>query len=270
MILASWGTIASLIRRADAVLEVVDARNPVSTRSKRLENLAMKMGKPVIIVLNKSDLIPREVAEEWIRVLRARGYRAVYMAATKHMGTRVLRREIKAALDGLKPAVVAVVGYPKTGKSSIINALKGRHSASTSPVPGSPGYTRKANLYYIKGELYLLDTPGVIPPDGSSLERVLRGAPPEKLKDPVKPALELIKFIKRYNPYAFKAAYGFDEDDPYKFLEELARRRGWFYKSTREPLVEQAARAVIIDYHKGKIDFYVPPSAIDELEKGLL
>ncbi|UXD21156.1 GTP-binding protein [Ignicoccus pacificus DSM 13166] len=259
MITASWGALASVMKRADVVVEVIDARTPVTTRSRRLERLAELMNKPIVLALNKADLVPREIAEEWVKMFRAEGYDAVYLAAREHKGTRVLRGFINRATD-VRPIVVAVVGYPKTGKSSIINALRGRRGAQTSPVPGSPGYTKKPGIYRGPGQIYFLDTPGVIPPDGTPLEKTLRGAPPEKLKDPVKPAVELIKMIKEYKPRAILEAYGFDKEDPYEFLEELARRRGWFYKSDHEPLIEQAAIALIIDYHKGKIPFYIPPS----------
>jgi len=264
MITASWGSLAALMRRADVVVEVIDARTPPTTRSRRLERLAETLGKPIILALNKSDLVPRDVAEEWVRMFRSEGYEAVYLAAREHKGTRILRGKINKAVD-IRPTVVAVVGYPKTGKSSVINALRGRSGASTSPIPGSPGYTKRAGIYRGPGNIYFLDTPGVIPPDGTPLEKTLRGASPEKLKDPVRPAMELIRMMKKYQPWVIKDAYGFDSDDPYEFLEELARRRGWFYKSDHEPLVEQAARAVITDYHKGKIRFYLPPSAYRRL-----
>ncbi len=257
MITASWGNLAALARRADVVIEVLDARTPHTTRSRRLERLVETLGKPVILALNKADLVPREVAEEWVRRYRAEGYEAVYLAAREHKGTRVLRRAVNRSTD-VRPIVVAVVGYPKPGKSSVVNALRGRSGASTSPVPGSPGYTKKPGLYKGPGQIYFLDAPGVIPPDGSPLEKAIRGAPPEKLKDPVRVAVELIKFIKRYEPKAFEKAYGID-GEPYEILERIAVKRGWFYKEDHEPLIEQAARTVIIDYHKGKIPFYVPP-----------
>ena len=214
--------------------------------------------KKLIIVINKTDLVPREVAEKWKRIFEDQGYRTVYMAARDHKGTRILRRAIRDVVD-MYPAIVAVTGFPKTGKSTIINALKGRHSASTSPIPGSPGYTTHAQLYRIGENLYMIDTPGVIPVEGGPLEAVLRGRPPEQLRDPVRPAVMLLKKALRYNPRAVKDAYGIDETDPYRILELIALKRGWRYKSDGEPLVEEAARAVIRDYHTGKLLFYVPP-----------
>jgi ribosome biogenesis GTPase A len=258
LILASWRTLAWIIRRADVVLEVVDARDPMATRSRRLENMVRSLGKKLVIVINKADLVPRDVADKWKRLFVDRGYHAVYMAARDHKGTRVLRRKIREVADS-EPIIVAVVGFPKTGKSTIINALKGRHSASTSPIPGSPGYTTHSQLYRIGSNLYMIDTPGVIPVEGGYLEAVIRGRPPEQLRDPVKPAVMLLERALRYNPNAVREAYGIDEKDPYRILELLALKRGWRYKSDGEPLIEEAARVVIRDYHKGKLLFYVPP-----------
>ncbi len=259
MMLASWRTLAWIVRRADVVLEVVDARDPMSTRSRRLERMVSALGKKLVIVINKADLVPRDVSERWKRILRGQGYEVVYMAARDHKGTRVLRKTIRRVAGDISPIVVAVTGFPKTGKSTIINALKGRHSASTSPIPGSPGYTRHAQLYRIGTNMYMIDTPGVIPVEGGWLEAVLRGRPPEQLRDPVKPAVALLERALRYNPNAVLNAYGIADRDPYRILELIAVRRGWRYKSDGEPLIEEAARVVIRDYHEGKLLFYVPP-----------
>ncbi len=257
-ILAGWSDLRRVVMRADVVLEVLDARDPLNTMSKKLERIVNELGRELILVLNKSDLVPRSIVEEWVRLFRDRGYNAVYIAATKHMGTKILRRKIKEVAPAL-PVIVAVAGYPKTGKSSIINALKGRHSASTSPIPGSPGYTHHVQLYRVEKNILMLDTPGIIPIEGSGLERIIRGLSPEQLDDPVPPAVELIKRILYHVPNAFIRAYGITDKDPYMILETLARKRGWFYKKTKEPLIEEAARTIIRDFHRGKIPFYVKP-----------
>ena len=258
MELASWRLLAKTIKNADVVVEVVDIRDPIHTRSRRAERMAEALDKELIIVLNKADLVPRGVAEKWKRIIEGQGYEVIYVSATRRLGTRMLRGLIKAVAP-VKPFSAAVIGYPKTGKSSVINALRGRKGASTSPIPGSPGYTKSIQLLKIEPGFYMIDTPGVIPVEGGWPEAIIRGRAPEELVDPVRPAMALIQRVLHYNPRAILDAYGIEETDPYLILEELARRRGWFYKSDHEPLVEEAARTVIRDYHKNKIRFYVPP-----------
>ena len=258
MQLASWRLLARTVKNADIVVEVLDIRDPMSTRSQRLERMVELLDKKLLLVLNKSDLVPRGVAEKWKRILEGMGYDVMYVSARHRLGTRMLRGWIKASAE-IKPFTVAVVGFPKTGKSSIINALRGRKGASTSPIPGSPGYTKSIQLLKVEEGFYMIDTPGVIPVEGGWPEAIIRGKSPEELKDPVTPALSLIEKILRYNPRAFMQAYGIKEKEPLKILEALAVKRGWFYKLTKEPLIEEAARTVIRDYHKAKIPFYVPP-----------
>ncbi|MCE4617495.1 MAG: 50S ribosome-binding GTPase [Desulfurococcales archaeon] len=261
MDLASWRLLARTVKKADLVVEVVDIRDPVSTHSWRLVEMIDALDRELVIVLNKADLVPLHVAIGWKDRFEEAGFNAFYVSANKRLGTRRLRGYIKHLVDTI-PFTVAVVGYPKTGKSSIINALKGKHSAQTSPVPGSPGYTRHAQLYKIEPGFYMIDTPGVIPVEGGWPDSIIRGRSPEELPDPVPPAAALIEKILQYRPNAIAEAYGITETDPYKIMEELALARGWKYRLTGEPLIEEAARVIIRDYHKAKIPFYIPPQPI--------
>jgi len=256
--LASWRVISRLVRSADVVVEVVDIRDPLSTMSRRLERIVEAFDKRLLIVLNKCDLVPLSVAVGWKSFLEKMGYRVMYVSATSRLGTRMLRGWIKAEAP-YKPFTVVVVGYPKTGKSSIINALRGRRGASTSPIPGSPGYTRGVQILKVEEGFYMIDTPGIIPAGGPWPEAVIRGKAPEEIQDPVPAAVALIERALKYNPNAIKDAYGIESTNPYEILEELALKRGWRYKSTGEPLIEESARTIIRDYHTAKLYFYVPP-----------
>lgn len=263
MRLASWSLIKELISSSDVVLEVVDIRDPVNTRSIKLESLVLNSGKSLIVVLNKSDLVPREVAERWKEYFKSLGFKSVYISARDRLGTKVLRSEINRMVK--RPLVIAVVGVPKVGKSTLINTLKGRHSASTSSLPGSPGYTAKSQLYRIGRDVYLIDTPGLIPPDSGDVESIIRSEHIDKINNIIPVAVELIKKVLKFNKTAFKDAYKIDEVDPHKILEALALRRGWISRSDKEPLLHEAAKAVIRDYFDGKILYYYTP---DEVEGG--
>jgi ribosome biogenesis GTPase A len=267
IILASWGQIDRIVSRSDVVLHILDARDPLNTFSEKLVKITERRGKRIIIVLNKCDLVPRSIALDWRNYFEEKGFSTVYIAAARRMGTLKLRTAIKKTAPSL-PAVVSVIGYPKVGKSTVINALKGRHSASTSPYPGSPGYTKTFQLYRVDKNILMIDTPGILPVEGDLVERIIRGYPPEKLEDPVNPAVLLIERVLRHNPQAFLHAYGIEAQEPLKILEELAIMRGWFYKKTKEPLIEEAARAVIRDFHDGRIVYYVKPVEVQEHDQG--
>ncbi|RLG59607.1 GTP-binding protein [Candidatus Geothermarchaeota archaeon] len=253
-------SLTRIIKEADLILEVVDIRDPLSTRSEFVERLVKKLGKKLIIVLNKCDLVPVDIAREWRRIFSSKGLNTVLVAANTRSGIKTLKRGILRIVKSMrKPVKVAVVGVPKVGKSTIINALKGKSSAQTSPYPGSPGYTKGVQLLRIGEGIYLLDTPGIAPLK-KGIEGIIRGRPIEQLPDPVKAAVILIHRIIRHSPHAFKIAYGIDEMDPEEILKALAVKRGWFYKKDKEPLIDEAARTVIRDYLRGKIPFFLSPN----------
>ena len=259
MRLASWRLVKELLDLADVALELVDIRDPLATRSPRLESLIRKRGIPFILVLNKSDLVPRSIAEGWKEYFELReGVRTVYIAARDRKGTRVLRRTIKE-VTGKSPITVAIFGIPKVGKSTLINILRGRHSARTSPYPGTPGYTTRAQLYKIGGNIYLIDTPGIVPPESNDVESLIRSKAIDELENPVEVAIKLINKIVKHNPKAFLQVYDIDSTDPNEILRAIAIKRGWLYKKDREPILQEAAKALIRDYLDGKIPFYIKP-----------
>jgi ribosome biogenesis GTPase A len=257
MRLASWDVLARLVGRADVVLEVLDVRVPLETRSVRVEDMARRAGKPVIIVLNKADLVPRRVVLEWVKFFEGLGFKAVPFVAKQRRGVRRLKEAVRG-VSSKKPTVVLVTGLPKTGKSTVINALRGRASASTSPYPGTAGYTKSVQVYRVDEDIRVLDTPGLIPSGEDWLETAIRRTPIDLFSNPVKPAVELLKRVFAQNPESVEKAYGFSGGDPYAVLEHIARRRGWFYRDG-EPMVEEAAKVVLRDYHDAKLRFYRSP-----------
>ena len=114
-----WATIRRVIEEADIVLEVLDARDPYLTRNKKLERLVMEKGKRLILVINKADLVPKEVLEKWKRIF-SREFPTIFISARDRLGTRYLWRAIKMYAPKF-PVKVAVVGYPNVGKLSLIH-----------------------------------------------------------------------------------------------------------------------------------------------------
>jgi len=248
-----WRLVKSVVRRADVVVEVVDARDPMATRSRELEALVRRLGKKLVIVINKADLVPRGVLEEWKEVL-SREYPTVYLSARERLGTRWLWRIIKQVATK-RPVTVAVAGLPNVGKSTILNVLRGRHSASTSPIPG---WTRARMEARAATWLRVIDTPGIVPRGGED-ELAIRGAlRPEALDDPLPTAIKLIHMLRRKDPRVFEKCYGVSYDDPLSLLESLARRRGLLLRGGKLN-IEEAARILIRDWQTGKIVVYFTP-----------
>jgi len=160
--------------------------------------MAKAMEKKLILVINKVDLIPREVVSGWLEYFSSKGLTAVAISSLRGTGKGELLRVMRE-VSGEETAIFTVIGYPKTGKSSVINMLKGYKSAPTSKVPGSSGYTRGYTLYKVARGVYIIDTPGTIPVGGDPLEAAIRGRSPEEMSDPVKPAVMLVERALRYN-----------------------------------------------------------------------
>ncbi len=258
MKIAGWGEIKRALDEVSILLEVVDARFPPVTRSEKLEDLARKRGKSLVIAMNKADLVPRNVLWRWKKEVEKERIPTFPVSARKRLGTLMLRRGLKKCAPEL-PAKVLIAGYPKVGKSSIINVLKGRHSASTSSVPGSPGYTKGYTLYRIDRNLYILDSPGILPVGGSPLERILRGAELSYLKNPIEAALALISTALEFDPNVMERTYGIEGRNPTNMLEELALKRGLTFKSTKEINISEAAKKLISDFYRGKFSFFMIP-----------
>lgn len=255
----AWREFWNAVARADIVLEVVDARDPPAFRIKEIEKRLSEMGKRVIIVINKADLVPKNILEKWKKVFEKR-YPTIFVSSRHRLGTGKLRKMILRIADKEKDIInVAVVGYPNVGKSSLINILKGAHSA---PTGAKPGLTRKIQELR-RGRIRILDTPGVFPYENAEA-LVYKGAVRvETLEDPVHHATDLIKKLKKIDESILIKTYGFDNDDPLAFLEQLAIRRGRLLKGGR-PNIDEAARIVLRDWQIGKIVIWKDPTHYDE------
>lgn len=261
----TWRLVRRVVEDGDIVLEVLDARDPIATRNEEVERLAERLGKRLLVVLNKADLVERELMEEWKSYFQSVGMPAVYVSAKHRLGTRRLIASIRDLAPRI-PATVVVVGYPNVGKSTIINYLKGRHVAPTSP---KPGWTRGEQLVRAKTWLLVIDTPGVVKTQstGDLALDVVRGlVDPGTVDDPVPYAYALIRRILSYNPAALKEAYGI-ENAGEDVLEEIGRVKHRLRKGGRVD-VEEAARIVLKDWITGRLKYAVPPPSAEKRQRG--
>ncbi len=247
----NWVQIKGMIEEADVVIEVIDARFVNETRSRKLEEVADELGKTLILVINKCDLVSRSKCEKIKKSLEKMGYTVVLFSARRRWGSKILRNALRFIADkkGLEKIQSVVIGYANVGKSSVISLLKGKASARTSP---TAGFTRGKQWVRVSRKIRLLDTPGIIPREESDVRLALKGAYDiTKLKDPELAAYELMQSLPRE---VITEHYKIDSGGPEQMLEELAMK--WnMLKKGGTPDTDRAARRLILDWQRGKLKY---------------
>eukprot|EP00181_Compsopogon_caeruleus_P003303 CAMPEP_0184688512 /NCGR_PEP_ID=MMETSP0312-20130426/30139_1 /TAXON_ID=31354 /ORGANISM="Compsopogon coeruleus, Strain SAG 36.94" /LENGTH=489 /DNA_ID=CAMNT_0027145759 /DNA_START=61 /DNA_END=1530 /DNA_ORIENTATION=+ len=273
-----------LVESSDVVLEVLDARDPMGCRCLEAERRIMAASggsKRIVLVLNKVDLVPREVTEKWLQYLRNEYPTVPFRASLQHqrsalghggadvlhanalpssecLGAQDLIQLLKnycRSLNLKKSIAVGVVGLPNVGKSSIINSLKRARATKVGP---TPGLTRALQEVHIDDQVRLIDSPGIIlskSSDNNAL--VLRNCVRiEQLADPISP-VEAI--LKRCGHEALMHAYSLPIfKDVTEFLALVAKKRGKVMKGGRFDL-NSSAKIVLQDWNNAKIPFYTLP-----------
>ena len=243
-----------VIKQSDILLEILDARFIDDTRNKEIEELIKKQGKRIIYVLNKSDLIDRKEIKKQLEMKNLYPYEIISCILKK--GSRDLRDRIKQESRKINQnkVYIGVIGYPNTGKSSIINFLVSKKSARSST---QSGYTKGIQKIKLTENLVLIDSPGVIPEKEylSKLPNVLgkhtkiNVTTYNKVKDP---EMQVFYLIKNYLD-EIQDFYKIDSKGDFeRFLEILGRNKNMLKKGN-EIDTERAARLVLKDWQEGKI-----------------
>jgi ribosome biogenesis GTPase A len=243
---AYWDFVKRVIRDADILLEVLDARFIEESRNREIEQKVKYAKKTLIYVFNKCDLVSdRNLLAKYKRELRP----SVFVSSTEKQGTRMLKEAILKNADSKKKTVfVGLLGYPNTGKSTLINALGGGGKASTSP---SSGHTKGAQYIRINQRIKLIDTPGVFSykePDQDK-HAVIGAIGTNKIKDQEYAFYHLHQKYKNDIISYYEIE---DSDDPDEVLETIALNNNLLLKGGR-PDTLRAARMVIGDWQRGKI-----------------
>jgi len=236
-----WIIAKKIVKDADVVLEVLDARFPNITRITRLEKMAKEK---LILVINKADLVSNKTLDKIRTEFKNSKYVLVSSLNSKNIWEliRLIRNKGK----------VAVIGYPNTGKSALINRLSSGGRAGTS---SESGFTKGKQLIAGKGGIMLMDTPGIVPFESRDEVRLglVSGISPSKLENPDLVATKLIHMFKKNNPLAFSEYYDVDMSlDSYSILLEIGKKRHMLLKKG-EIDERRAAISVLEDWHKGKI-----------------
>lgn len=267
-----WNELYKVIDSSDVLIHVLDGRNPMGTRCKSVEAYLKKEAphKHLIFILNKCDLIPTSVTSKWVKVLSKEYPTLAFRASiTNPFGKgaliQLLRQYAQLHKDK-KQISVGFVGYPNTGKSSIINTLRKKAVCAVAPIPGQ---TKVWQYVTLMKRIYLIDCPGIVPPstEDSETDIVLKGV--VRVENVKNPEDHIQAIIDRVDPAHLSNAYnGIDNwGNAEEFLAKLAKQTGKLLKGG-EPDLSSAAKIVLNDWLRGKIPFYTkpPPMGDDQVE----
>ena len=251
------------IKLIDLVIELVDARIPVSSRNPDIDELGKNKSR--MILLNKADLAEDKWNDAWAEYFREKGFFVVKLNSKKGGGLKSIQGVIQEACKekmerdrkrGIlnRPVRAMVVGIPNVGKSTFINALAGKACAKTG---NKPGVTKGKQWIRLNKQVELLDTPGILWPKFEDQKVGLRLAFIGSIKDEIlnteELAVELINFLNANYPGVLKEKYGVEpSDDAYVMLAGIARSRNCLLKGS-ELDTEKAALLLLDDFRNGKL-----------------
>lgn len=244
-----------LINNCDLVLEVIDGRLPLLSRVSLIEKHLQKLNIPLIIVLNKCDLVPQHICEHTKKIF-SQEYPTVYISARKRQGTKILRQSIIKHTQKNKESLISAVGIPNTGKSSILNILRGKHVA---PTGLKPGVTRHLQIIRISQKILMYDTPGVIPFDHPDIElQVFLGAASiDNLEDPLKASFYFLDRIRNHYSEGFIQRYNIPSlsMDNEAILTHIAQQRRMILKGA-QPNITEAAKVLMRELTGGIFPYW--------------
>ena len=248
------------LKMVDAVIEVIDARIPVSSRNPIIDELVR--GKPRIIVLNKSDLADENASRAWTEALRTDGSRTLAMNCMSGGGVKELfrlleRMESEKNRDRAmqKAYRLMIVGVPNVGKSSLINRMTGKKSAQTGD---RPGVTKGKQWLKLQNGMQLLDTPGILWPKfedpKAGMNLAFCGSIKDEILDIPTLGMELISVLAENYPQLLAERYKLDgiAETPLENMENMALKRGCILPGKRIDY-ERIGKLVLDEFRSGKI-----------------
>lgn len=251
------------IKLIDLIIELVDARVPLSSRNPDIDELGRNKAR--LILLNKADLAEDTRNDQWVDFFQKKGYSAVKVNSKKGGGIKSIQSVIQEACrekterdrrKGIlnRPVRAMVVGIPNVGKSTFINALAGKACAKTG---NRPGVTKGKQWIRLNKNVELLDTPGILWPKFEDQEVGLKLAFIGSIKDEIlqteELAAELVKFLNSSYPGVLEEQYDIPEvGDAYECLRHIAESRHCLVRGS-ELDIEKAASILLDDFRAGKL-----------------
>lgn len=271
------------IKLVDLVVEVLDARIPISSRNPDIDSLANNKAR--LVLLNKADLADNKYNEKWVAYFKDKGITALLINAKTGNGLKGIQAAVQEACKekierdrkrGIKnrPVRAMVVGIPNVGKSTFINAYAGRACAKTG---NKPGVTKGKQWIRLGKNLELLDTPGILWPKFESqiIGRNIAfiGSMNDQIIQIEELALDLIEVLEKLYPGILKTRY--EEDTPIKIETEDTKVQMLYqicesrkcYKKGEEYDTEKAAALLMDDFRNGRLGRITLEQDLGGLEK---
>lgn len=258
--------ITANLKLVDAVVEIIDARTPMSSRNPEIDSLTSS--KPRIVLLNKCDLADNKATSAWVNYFKKENVTALAVDCKSGRGLNKLMPVLKSTVlkslmekrqkSGMvgAPVRLMILGIPNVGKSSLINRMAG---SKRTKVEDRPGVTRTKQWVKLQDNTELLDMPGVLWPkfedQSTAVKLAFTGAISDDILDIETLAMKLLGFLAENYPQSLKERYKieFDEsDDGFALLEKVGKKRGMVI-SGGEINTERAAITVLDEFRSGKL-----------------
>ena len=251
------------IKLIDLIIELVDARVPLSSRNPDIDELGKNKAR--LILLNKADLAEDRRNDEWLEYFKEKGYSAVKVNSRKGGGIKSIQNVIQEACKekmerdrkrGIlnRPVRAMVVGIPNVGKSTFINSLAGKACAKTG---NKPGVTKGKQWIRLNKNVELLDTPGILWPkfDNQTIGMHLAfiGSINDNILDVTELAYQLVKLLATTYPKVVVERYKIEgHEDPLQVMYQVAEARGCKLKGN-QPDLEKTSKIIMDDFRAGKL-----------------
>lgn len=252
------------LKLVDVVYELIDSRIPLSSRNPEIDKIVHN--KPRVVIMNKSDLSDSNINNEWIEYFKSQSINTVIVDAIRNKGISKIINETNNAVKekrerllskGIKnkPIRAMIVGIPNVGKSTLINSLAGKKSAKTGD---KPGVTKGKQWIKLKGNIELLDTPGILWPkfedQNVALNLAFTGAIRDEIMDIETLALKLVEKLVILAPTNIEKRYDvlIEDKTPLEVMEDIGLRRGCILKG-REIDYTRTANIILDEFRDGTI-----------------
>jgi len=255
--------ISENLKLVDAVIEILDARIPYSSKNPDIDYLCQS--KPKIVILNKADMADEKITADWVLYYKNKGILALTANCETGEGLKRLDGDIKQLLSEkltknrekgvFKPVRLMVVGIPNSGKSSFINRMSKRQSLKTE---NRPGVTLNKQWVKVSNEIELLDTPGILWPKFEdfrvSLNLAFTGAIKNQILDISEVGTHFIDYMLNNHKEKLAERYNIEieaYDDKFTLYDKISIKRGYIFKKD-DPDYERCANALFDDFKKLK------------------